>query len=164
MNESDGKGKGRSVKVRIRSYCGQHGLILGIVMLLVVPMYLLHLNVDEGGRSVGGSGNGGSSGHLIANPAATSAATVTELHDCQVHLQEVERAAKSSLESVKRSNVVVEELSQKLLGCGDGVGAGGWRRVCRAWWVGWCCLPAVSMPIIGQSNLTRRPRSGSGGC
>ena len=114
MNESDGKEKGRSIKIIIRSFLGRHGLFLGVVMLLVIPLCLLHL----GGEGVGVLDvNGGSV--VAKNGPVDSGADAANLHDCQVHLQEVERAAKSSLASVKRSNVVVEELSKKLSDCGS---------------------------------------------
>ena len=119
MNESDGKEKGRPIKIIIRSFLGRHGLFLGVVMLLVIPLCLLHL----GGEGVGVLDvNGGSV--VSKNEPVDSGADAANLHDCQVHLQEVERAAKSSLASVKRSNVVVEELSKKLSDCGGG-GEGG---------------------------------------
>ena len=39
----------------------------------------------------------------------------------------------------------------------EGVGVGGWRQVRRLRRVGGGVYSAISMPVIGQSSLTRRP-------
>mmetsp|Transcript_10072 Transcript_10072/g.20578 ORF Transcript_10072/g.20578 Transcript_10072/m.20578 type:complete len:462 (+) Transcript_10072:74-1459(+) len=113
--DGDSKSKGKRVKSSVNVVLRRHGVLFGVIMLLIVPMYLLHMDVgvDDGGD-------------LPSNFKfeGNSAITVTDLHDCQVHLQDAERAARSSLESVKRSNVVVEELSEKLRDCGGGGGTG----------------------------------------